>query len=139
MDKNACEVSSVKGEKVFMFSYSDYGTKTIVLNTNDQYGNKNTLEKTIEVKEPEKRFFVSLMSAPENKQIDNGFLLDVGRSLNATVMLYLQYAGTGKCYIDSNLSNGDSDKDLDCNKLHTLQTKSIAPTIYYKLWYENAK
>jgi hypothetical protein len=28
---------------------------------------------------------------------------------------------------------------LECNILHTLQTKSIAPTVYYKLWYENAK
>lgn len=139
MDKNNCSKTTIKDEKTFTFEYDSYGSKTIVLTAIDQYGNSVKTEKILDLKAPEKRLFISLLSTPDNKQTDNGFSIDVGKSLDNQIIIYPQYFGSGKCYLDTNLSDGDDNKDLECNKLHTINIKSVWTTVYYKLWYENAK
>lgn len=139
MDKNNCNKNTLRDGKTFTYEYDSYGSKTIVLTATDAYGNTVKTEKTIELKAPEKRLYISLLSTPDNKQIDNGFSIDVGKSLDNQIIIYPQYFGSGKCYLDTNLVDGDDDNDLECNKLHTLQVKSIGSKVYYKLWYENAK
>jgi hypothetical protein len=139
LDKNDCKSTIIKGEKTFLYEYKDYGEHMIVLTATDQYGNTVTTEKKITLQAPETRLFVSLMSTPENKQTANGFELDVGKSLNNQIILYPQYFGTGQCYIDINLSDGDKNKDKLCNQLHTIDIKSVSSEVYYKLWYENTK
>lgn len=139
LDKNDCENTTIKGEKTFLHEYKDYGTYTIVLTATDQYSNTVTTEKKITLSPPTTRLFISLMSTPDNRQTTNGFELDVGKSLNNQVILYPQYFGTGECYMDINLSDGDNNKDKMCNQLHTIDIKSVASQVYYKLWYSNAK
>ncbi len=139
LDKNDCSKKSIKGEKIFTYEYDSYGSKTIVLTATDQYGNSSKTEKTIELKAPEKRLFIELLTTPENKQTENGYELDIGKSLDNELSLYASYAGSGKCYLDINLSDGDDDKDLECNKLNTITISSISSSVYYKLWYENSK
>lgn len=139
MDKSSCAKSTIKGEKTFVHEYPDYGDYTIVLTATDQYGNLVKTEKVIQLKAPERRLFIDLMSTPANKQTDNGFELEVGKSLHNQIILYPQYFGSGKCYLDVNLSDGDDDNDLECNKLHTIDVNSIASQVYYKLRYENSK
>ncbi len=88
---------------------------------------------------PDKRFFISLLSTPDNKQTDNGYEIDLGKSLNNQLILYPQYFGSGKCFIDTNLSDGDDDADLECNKLSTIEVKTLSSAVYYKIRYENSK
>jgi hypothetical protein len=139
LDKSDCSKKTIKGEKIFTYEYDSYGSKTIVLTATDQYGNSSKTEKTIELKAPEKRLFVELLTTPVNKQTENGYELDIGKSLDNELSLYASYAGSGKCYLDINLSDGDDDKDLECNKLNTITISSISSSVYYKLWYENSK
>jgi len=105
----------------------------------DQYGNVVRTSKPIVINAPDKRFFISLLTTPDNKQTDNGYEIDLGKTLNNQLILYPQYFGSGKCFIDTNLTDGDDDNDLACDKLHTIDIKTIAPAAYYKIRYENSK
>lgn len=137
-DKN-CSTSTIKWERIFTYVYPDYGTYTIQLRATDSFWNEVEAKKTIELKAPARRLYIDLMSTPNNKQTDNGFELEVGKSLSNQIILYPQYFGSGKCYLDINLTDGDDDNDIECNKVHTIDVKSIGAQVYYKFRYENSK
>lgn len=140
MDSSSCSTSTIKDQTMFTYDYKDYGTKTITLIIKDQYGNTSTTSKTIDIKTPEKRLYLSLMSTPDNKQTTNGFELDVGKLLSNQIILYPLYQWTGQCYLDTTPNNDkDKDNNLPCNKVHTINVRSLAPTVYYTLYYENSK
>lgn len=137
MDSNNCGSTTVRWKGFFEYTYKDYGDYAIKLKVTDQYGNTSEITQDISIKAPDKMYIVDLMTAPQNKLLSNWYEIDVGKTLNNQIILNLQYFGTWECYIDTDLSNGEQDKDLECNKLHQVNVWWPYQTKLLKLRYTN--
>lgn len=138
MDKDNCNSTTIRWKKFFEYNYKDYGDYTIRLRATDQYGNSSEATQSVSIKAPEKMYFIDLLSTPGNKLLTNGYEIDVWKSLNNQIILYMQYFGTGDCYIDKDLTDGEKERDLECNKLHDINVWGPYQSRLMKVWYENS-
>lgn len=137
MDINNCNSTTIRWKTFFEYTYKDYWDYTIRLKVTDQYWNESEVTQDITISAPDKMYIVDLMTAPENTMLSNWYELDVGKSLNNQIILNMQYFGTWECYIDTDLTNWEQDKDLQCNTVNQVNVWWPYQTKLMKIWYTN--
>lgn len=90
-------------------------------------------------------FFYPL-TIPEAQVEWEGYSITVGNQLNNTVSYMLQYAGSGSCFMDTNImvdTNGDTDPanddDIMCNRLASIEYDDTQASIAARVYFDDAE
>lgn len=133
-------------ERMLHHRYASFWKKSLFYTISDHYGNKAHMQHTLELEEPQSTKTTQIVSIPQITIQSWQYVLPVGSHQDNQVFFYVQYTGTGSCYVDLDISkdsdyDGDpqNDRDLLCNNPQVLNLDAYSDAVRARLVYENDK
>lgn len=146
LDLKTCKTDSsllVENRSYFTTTYPAAGKYAIQYDVSDKFGNSSRQRGIVEVVAPITAVDATIVTLPAPITSSGGTdLVQIGKGLDNTVLFYVNYAGTGDCYIDKDITSDsnkdgtpDLDRDMACNQetmiKYTPQFDSSVARVYF--------
>lgn len=130
-------------KKTLIHRYPSSGQYFMDIHVKDDLGQEASRKYPLSVNTTGAVDFFYPLTIPEIQSQGNNYAITVGDQLDNTVSYILQYAGSGDCYMDTNIAidtNGDTitdnDDDVRCNELISITYEPVQASLPARVYYD---